>query len=1626
MANFNKVINKFREESFSERDKGFRFERLMQAYLKTTTMYASRFQEVWLWNDFPYRSQFGWQDIGIDLVAYTHEGEYWAIQCKCYNADTYINKPEVDSFISTSGRTFKNDEGVTVSFSERLWISTTNKWNSTAELTIQNQALPFTRLNLIDLETDEVDWEKLESGLFGEASRTKQFDIMEHQQKAIDKTHEYLKNHDRGKLIMACGTGKTFTSLKIAENETENNGLVLFLVPSIALLGQTLRSWCQQASLPIHPICICSDSQVTKAEEKEDEITTNVVDLALPASTDVNNIVQQLDYLNRVDKKGMTVVFSTYQSIDVISIAQKELLSRTNGTYGTFDLIICDEAHRTTGVTLKNSKESAFVRVHDNEYIRGKKRIYMTATPRLYTDDIKRKAEDNDAILCSMDDTNYYGDEIYRIGFGEAVEKGLLTDYKVLILAVGDKDITPALRKSITSEDGSIKTEDAPKFVGCINALSKKVLGDEGLIKATDPSPMRRAVAFCSKIEASKETARIFTDCQDDYIKDLTDAEQKEMVDVVAHHVDGKMSATKRDSELMWLKGQPDNPMECRMLTNARCLSEGVDVPSLDAVIFVSPKNSQVDVVQSVGRVMRRSEGKKYGYIIIPVIIPEDIEGDEVLEKHANFKVVWTVLNALRAHDDRFNAEVNKIELSKKKPKHIIFGGVGRSDDDSTATGLGEKKESAAQKLAEQLSMQFEELQNVFYAKLVTKVGTKRYWELWAKDIAKIAEEHIERIKTLIADEGKHKKAFEQLMRGLRRNINPNLTEQEAVEMLSQHIISQPVFEALFGDYEFTSNNPVSKSMQKMLDLLEDEGKTEEEHEKLQKFYSYVRTTVGDIKDSAGRQRLIVELYDKFFKVASPKTVEKLGIVYTPVEVVDYIIHSVANIIRKEFNRSLSDENVHILDPFTGTGTFITRLLQSSHIRKEDLLRKYNKEIHANEIVLMAYYIASINIENVYHSIMENEEYNSFEGICLTDTFQLGEEASEENMFSEQFPTNSKRVIAQKKKPITVIIGNPPYSVGQKSANDNAQNQSYPTLNSRIESTYVAESNANNKNSVYDSYIKAFRWASDRINKKDGGIIGFVTNGAWLDGNAQDGFRKCLEREFSSIYVFNLRGNQRTSGELSRKEGGKIFGSGSRTPIAITILVKHPNKPTNEKAKIYYRDIGDYLSREDKLRIIKEMGDINHPMMQWKEITPNEHGDWINHRNEMFRLFTPIEPDKKFNSKSNSYFVVNSRGNETGRDAWMYNFSKNILNSNIDKLLLEYNANIGKNSAEELNYDSTKISWTSSLITRVLRGDTLANVEQYANAMYRPFCKQITYRGTDLIHRIGQIKEFFPTTEHRNLIICISGIGSNKSFSATITNIIPDIQLLSNGQCFPLYWYDDSNADIADLFSQGLDNKIDKYTRKDGVTDWILTQCRKQYGYKTQITKEDIFYYVYGILHSPDYRSTFEADLKKMLPRLPLVDSKEEFFAFSNAGRQLAELHLNYETIEPYRKCEIEFAPFTNKGDSMNYRVEKMRFGKIDSKTADKSVIYYNTSIAIKNIPSEAYEYVVNGKSAIEWIMERYQVTTDTKSGITNDPNDWAKEHDDEKYIYNLLLRIINVSVQTVEIVKSLPKLKFE
>lgn len=447
------------------------------------------------------------------------------------------------------------------------------------------------------------------------------------------------------------------------------------------------------------------------------------------------------------------------------------------------------------------------------------------------------------------------------------------------------------------------------------------------------------------------------------------------------------------------------------------------------------------------------------------------------------------------------------------------------------------------------------------------------------------------------------------------------------------------------------------------------------------------------------------------------------------------------------------------------------------------------------------------------------------------------------------------------------------------------------------------------------------------------------------------------------------------------------------------------------------------------------MGDISNPLMQWVAITPNEHGDWLNKRSEQFKLYTPLEPEKKFAKGQRSFFETYAIGIATNRDMWVYNSSRQNLEKNMRSMIDFYNdqreayreaakENLNLSVESFIDTDDTKISWTVNLKKDIERGIKHNYVENIRNSTYRPFFKQRLYFEKSFIERIGLSSKLFPTPEHKNLVICVSGVGASKDFSALITDCIPDLQLQFNGQCFPLYWYDNSDADVVDLFNQGERNKMDRYVRRDGVTDWILATARKQYGYN--VAKEDIFYYVYGLLHSPEYRSTFAADLKKSLPRLPLVEQVDDFWAFSRAGRELANLHLNYETIEPYRQCRVIYAPLTTKGDSINYRVEKMRFGKLDSKTADKRVIYYNHAITIEGIPAEAYDYVVNGKSAIEWIMERYAVKTDPASQITNDPNDWAREHGDEKYIFNLLLRIINVSVQTVEIVKNLPKLKLE
>ncbi|PJI46159.1 MAG: damage-inducible protein [Pseudomonas sp.] len=1624
MTALSSLLDIYRAASASEREKGTYFEELICAYLRNEATYRDLYDKVWMYADWAKEQGLDGRDTGIDLVARTQgTGEYHAIQCKLYAEDYRVQKKDIDSFFTASGK---------APFSHRIIVATTNNWSEHAEDALQGQQLSINKIDLQALEDSQIDWAKYQPNQAVSFKARKQ--LRDHQKTALNAVAAGLKEAERGKLIMACGTGKTFTSLKIAEQQAGKGKRVLFLVPSLSLLSQTLTEWTQESETPLHSFAVCSDSDVGK-KRKADEDTPQVFahELRYPATTKADRLAAEM--LKRHDAEHMSVVFSTYHSIDVISRAQHE-----HGL-AAFDLIICDEAHRTTGATFDDDDESTFVRVHDADYIRAAKRLYMTATPRIYGDSAKVKAESGEVTLCSMDDEALYGKELFVINFSEAVQRGLLTDYKVLVLTVEESAISRRLQDLLKDEDNQLKVDDAAKIVGCWKALAKQGLHEQLI---GDDEPMKRAVAFCQVISpnykgtkhkvSSINIASMFQSVVEAY-QESEEIEEASRLICEAEHVDGGMNASQKEAKLNWLKEEAP-AHTCRILSNVRCLSEGVDVPALDAVLFLTPRNSQVDVVQSVGRVMRNAPGKKRGYVVLPVVIPAGMEPHEALNDNQTYKVVWQVLQALRSHDDSFDAMVNKLDLIGSDPRKMeviaITDKAEKKAKKSSGTsngkagkgqyGIGEKraKYDAEGQMTQQAELTYEvgEIEKAIYAKIVDKCGNRHHWEDWANDIAKIARTHIDRIQGILENPAntQEKAAFNAFAAELRDDLNDSISDGEIVEMLAQHLVTKPVFDALFDEYSFASHNPMSKAMQGVLDALH-EHHLAKEADTLEKFYASVRQRAAGINNAQGKQKIIVELYDKFFRNAFPKMTERLGIVYTPVEVVDFILHSVNHLLQQEFGQTLGSKGVHIIDPFTGTGTFITRLIQSGLIKPDELPHKYRHEIHANELVLLAYYIAAINIEAAYHGEVI-DEYTPFEGICLTDTFQMYEK---DDLVDALLEDNSARRKRQKELDIRVIVGNPPYSAGQTSANDNNANIQYPTLDGRIRTTYAAGSKATLKNALYDSYIRAIRWASDRIG--DAGIIGFVTNAGFVEANTADGLRKCLVDEFSSLYVFHLRGNQRTSGETSRKEGGKIFGSGSRAPIAISLLVKNPDAQTH--GQIYFYDIGDYLSREEKLEKIAAFTNVAG-IAQWQQITPDEHGDWLKQRDDSLALHIVL--GAKNDASEIALFENYSNGVKTNRDAWVYNASKSSLINTVDEMITFYNSEVDRyrmacadlkkqewpEPDDFLDFNSTKISWTREVkqdLVRQKRG--IFRPEGVVKSYYRPFLKSWMYFDRQFNNCVYQMPKIFPNAGIENFIITLGSGGEGPSSPPLIVNQIFSLQPNHGTQCFPLYLYDEvAQASKDDLFAEPVEGGL---RRRDAITDAGLAHFQAAYPGE-QFSKEDLFYYVYGILHSPDYRERFADNLSKELPRVPAVKNAADFWAFSKAGRALADLHLNYETVEPY-PLTIEAKGALTDAD---YRVEKMKFAK----KGDKTTVIYNHRITLKGIPEAAWDYVVNGKAALDWVMERQAVRTDKASGIVNDANDWAVETmGNPKYPLELFQRVVTVSLETQKIVRALPAL---
>ena len=965
---------------------------------------------------------------------------------------------------SASSREFLDLQDRPFTFAERIIVTTLPDWTSHAEDAISGVRPHVQRLDLNKLGDFKVNWRDLLNPKVNRPEVKK--DLRKYQRKAITTVHKAFHNGaDRGKLIMACGTGKTLVSLRLAEKQVKAGGWVLHLTPSLSLLSQTLIEWAADSELPLRPFAICSDKQVHRKDE-EDILP---VDMPLPPTTnakDLARVLAQEPAPRRRSKAPFTVIFATYQSIDVVHEAQRIL--RRKNLPCEFELVIADEAHRTAGTDKREwkpgeggtgtKKTSLFTRIHSNEAVQAKKRLYMTATPKIYGSEIQKKASDEQLAVYSMDDEAVFGKELYRYSFSDAVKEGYLSDYRVVAFCMYSKQVQELLSNFLQErdrEDKSIPLPDVVKMLGCWKAvldprtqdrsrihLAAKPLEDDGLEDDGKKAPisLKRVLAFTGTIKGSKQLTNSFGT-----LLRAADAERPD--DLEIEHVDGAMNAPKRNSRLNWLRGEvPEG--KCRMISNVRCFGEGIDVPALDGVVFFSPRKSQVDIVQAVGRVMRKTEGKEMGYIILPVAIPPEEKQEDIMGKSKEYKHVWQVLAALRAHDERFEARINQVEFERRLPEQIsvILDGEGVRDAEVSQQYL--------------LPEHLKKIGDALRVQLLKRCGNRTYWADWADEVGRIAREVVGEIKKKSRENEAFGKTFHRFLRSLREIINPGIQEEQAMELLAQHWITEPIFDALFKDDSFSTRNSVSRNIDKVFQAMEGTG-IGRNLEALQEFYEDVVKRAEGIESLEGRQNIMERLYQDFFKRAFKKDAKKLGIVYTPTEAVDFLLNSAECLVHRHFGKKLTNRGVDVLDPFSGTGRFIVRLLNNRHLVKDkDLQRKYKEELHMNEIMLLPYYIGNVAMEQVYRHRTAGltgiqDENTTFEKSILTDSFQLYEREQKE-FFGNALPYNYERARQQKKRRIWVIVGNPPYSVGQRSANDTNQNTHYPQLYESIAREYAA------------------------------------------------------------------------------------------------------------------------------------------------------------------------------------------------------------------------------------------------------------------------------------------------------------------------------------------------------------------------------------------------------------------------------------------------------------------------------------------------------------------------------------------------------------------------------------------
>ena len=1536
-------------EASSPQERGRLFERFLLAFLRDGHYPGARFVWVktyrdWIMDTQPERSQ---QDEGIDLVAEDAEHNLWAIQSKDHRDP--VDWRELSTFVAsaTSPR---------FSFTKFLVVAVGGV-TRTAEARCQERGIAVWTGE--DFEHADVDWERFTWRASEEITRHVPVSLRPYQEEAVAAILSGWEENDRGKCIMPPGTGKTLVALRTVERFAQPGDLILFCAPSIALVNQTIRAWKRDATVPLRFVAVTSDHGVGRDEETGD------ISLIIPPTTNAEELVHAAQPV----PDAITVVISTYQSLHVVADAQRQGLRE-------FRVAVADEAHRTTGVAYEEEEEpSNFLMFHDSDRIHAHRRLYLTATPRLFTEAHRNRLEREGIRTYGMDNLETFGPEFYRYSFRRGVEEGYLANYCVRVMFFSEQRVQQMFVDWL-------QETDAPRVPDLVRvyALSRALM-DEDI-----QPPLQRLITFVN----SRARSQAIVDTWEGFKKRFGGSHP-----VFVAHMDGTMSMRERAKLLRCLETLTDregNSVDHVLITNARVLTEGIDVPDLDAVVFLESRKSKVDLIQAIGRVVRKPPHRpnKVGTILVPIVLDvgnlepnvpiseEQIEA-LLLPQEENFRTLVQIINALRAIDTAVDVYIRELlsphESSNREP----------SDTVQIKFDLG---------LPQELE---EQIRKTITTRLVAPANNRSYFGVFAATVEEVARRLRTQLDTVLSalpieHYQEAQAAFENYVTALREVLHPNISEEDAKDFLVQHWIMAPVFSSLFPGDDLMET-PVAKSFERVTEAFR--AFLDRERHVLEEFYVSVRVRAQGIRTPDERQDFLRLLFEMLFKAVFPKAASRLGIVYTPVELVNFLLKSVDVVLQKHFGKTTTSSGVTIVDPFAGTGTFPALMLQRWD--KETILRKLQaREFWANDVQLFAYYMLLTNLRWTIRE-MTGEDPGWNLPVLWVDSFQLQEE---HGSWSTQFFADdyTELMRTQRDASITVVVGNPPWRSRQRDENDANQNLQYERLDERIRSTFAAETSSRNRNSLYDAYIRAIRWAMDRVGTQ--GVVAFVTNAGWIDGNAMDGMRKELTEECAAIYVVNLRGNQRTQGELSRREGGKIFGSGSRAAVCLVVLVKDDSH--TGPAEIFYHDIGDYLSREEKLAKVRAFGSVES--VPWTQIMPNDAGDWIHQRSEEFSSLMPLGGERT--TSEHQVFSIRSLGVNTNRDVWVYNFSREKLERNMRTMISTYEAQFGKPEAEQSN-DPRTIGWSSSLRRHAVNGRKSPFApEKIRLALYRPFSKRFLYFDSLFNHRVSQQPYFFPRPDSKNRVIILQAPGDERNFTCLITDELSDLHTVGSTQCFPLYVYDIVENRQQDQTS------LDLATPQEyAITDEALTVFQQHYE-DTSITKEDIFYYVYGVLHAPDYRERFASDLRRELPRIPFAP---DFWAFSQAGRKLAELHIGYERVEPYPLEEV-VSLHAPEDPWERYHVKKMRFAR------ERRDLVVNEWITLRGIPEEAFHYQVNGRSPIEWVVDQYQIKRDRASGIVNDPNDWARETaQDPRYIVDLAKRAVLVAVETIEIIHELP-----